>query len=262
MSSDLHALIKSLDLSQIEGEIFEHLLEFGYIKAVDLRKVLHIERTPFYRTLSLLEEKNLITISGDLRKQVIHINEFSEINQVLEDKRKQMTIAQQSLANLKANMRQLRDNRYRNDNVEVISGPDAYLNAMQSLIRGGGKILRDITPDSATLYQIAGSKEKYERIVSEIKSERLKLNISIRILFDNQAKVIDDLSMTNPITLKESRVLNSNLHLGCYLNTCGSKTLFYTKDVDSSWGIIIKDELITNLMNSLFDVLWNQSTRL
>ena len=62
MSSDLHALIKSLDLSQIEGEIFEHLLEFGYIKAVDLRKVLHIERTPFYRALSLLEAKNLIRI--------------------------------------------------------------------------------------------------------------------------------------------------------------------------------------------------------
>lgn len=259
MELNVHAITKTFGLSQPESEVFEYLLQYGSIKAVDLRKNLHLDRAPFYRTLTILESKDLVIISGNLRKQVIVLQDITSIQSALRLKKEEIDLAEKSLANLSVSMRELRDNRYHKDNVEIFSGDDAYLQSMKAILSGGGKILRDITPDSAMLYGMAGSREKYESIVTKIKAERLKKNIAIKILFDNQAREIDGLSATNPSTLKESRQFEGNLKLDCYLNICGSRSLFYTKDASGSWGIIIKDPLIANLLNSLFDVIWQLS---
>ncbi len=259
---ELKSLVAALELSEVEGEIYQYLLGYGEIRAVELRKALHLDRSPYYRALSLLEEKNLVMIEGSKRLQHIKVADISTIKKYLSKKSQAIKAAENSLSSLATTITQIRDERYHNKNVEIFSGEDAYLHSMQSVLAGGGKLLRDITPDSATLYQMAGSKAKYESIVQVIKSTRLKKRIAIQILFDNQAKEIDDLSATNPMTLKESRIFGGNLHLDCYLNTCGSRSLFYTKDATGSWGIVIKDELITKLLNSLFDVLWLQSVKL
>ena len=259
MELNYHAIIRTLGLSGGESEIFEHLLEYGEIKAVDLRKVLHLDRAPFYRTLSLLENKNLITIKGSLRKQVVSLQQIDSIKSIFTQKKLELESAEKSLLSFQANMKELRDKRYHENNVEIYSGDDAYLESMKSVMRGGGNLLRDITPDSGTLYKMAGTKEKYEKIVKHIKAERLTKKIAIKILFDNKAKNIDIHSATNPKTLKETRVFGGNLKLDCYLNTCGSRSLFYTKDQSGSWGIVLKDSLIATLLNSLFDVIWNLS---
>lgn len=259
MELNIHSLVNSFRLSQSESEIFEYLLQYGAIKAVELRKILHLDRAPFYRTLSMLEAKNLLVVSGSLRQQVVELQSLDSIKLSLDQKKQELESAQKSLSSLAVNMKELRDKRYHKENVEIYSGENAYLESMQSILKGGGKILRDITPDSSTLYSMAGSKSKYESIVSMIKAERLKKRIAIQILFDNQAKNIDKLSVTNPATLKESRKYDGNLKLDCYLNTCGSRSLFYTKDSAGSWGIVIKDPLIANLLNSLFDVVWSLS---
>lgn len=262
MELNIHSLVNAFGLSQSESEVFEHLLQYGAIKAVELRKILHLDRAPFYRTLSSLEAKNLLVISGSLRQQVVELQSLDSIKLSLDQKKQELDSARKSLSSLLVNMKELRDKRYHRENVEIFSGDNAYLESMQSILKGGGKLLRDITPDSDTLYRMAGGKSKYESIVKLIKTERLKKNISIQILFDNQAKNIDELSATNPDTLKETRKHDGNLKLDCYLNTCGSRSLFYTKDSTGSWGIVLKDPLITNLLNSLFDVIWKLSKSL
>lgn len=259
MKVNVHSITSTFGLTNSESEVFEYLLEYGDIKAVDLRKNLHIDRAPFYRTLAELESKNLIVISGTLRKQIVRLQNIDSISQVIASKKTELESAEKSLKSFQANMKELRDTRYHKDNVEIFSGTDAYMQSMRAVLLGGGKILRDITPDSGTLYKMAGSKESYEKVVKSIKAERLRKKIAIQILFDNQAKDIDEHSATNRQTLKETRVFGGNLKLDCYLNTCGSRSLFYTKDATGSWGIIIKDPLIANLLNSLFDVIWQLS---
>lgn len=259
MAINMHGLVNTFGLTQAELEVFEYLLQYGSIKAVELRKILHLDRAPFYRTLSSLEAKNLVVIKGALRQQVVELQSLDMIKQSLENKKLEIASAQKSLSSLAVNMQELRDQRYFRQNVEIYSGDNAYLEAMQAILKGGGKLLRDITPDSGTLYTMAGSQANYESVVKKIISERLKKKIAIQILFDNQVKILDEYAYTNSKTLKESRIFNGNLKLDCYLNTCGSRSLFYTKDSTGSWGILIKDPLITNLLNSLFDILWNQS---
>lgn len=252
-------LVKALDLNPTEGEIYQYLIGYGDIRSVDLRKVLRLDRSSFYRAISTLEQRDLVVVEGSKRLQHVRLQKLSTIKSYLQKKVQDIKSAENSLTSLASTIQHYRDERYHDKNVEIFSGSDAYLHSMQSVLAGGGKLLRDITPDSATLYDMAGSKEKYEQIVSIIKATRLKNKIAIQILFDNQAKDIDELSATNPKTLKESRIFGGNLHLNCYLNTCGSRSLFYTKDTKGSWGIVIKDELITKLLNSLFDVIWNLS---
>lgn len=259
MKLNLHAITVTFGLSLSESEVFEYLLQYGSVKAVDLRKNLHLDRAPCYRTLSDLESKNLVVIKGSLRKQIVDLQDIISIKDALNIKKKEIEQAQVSLSALQANMKELRDNRYHKDNVEIFSGSEAYLESMLCVIKGGGKIFRDITPDSRFVYEMAGGEAKYRKIIREFKAQRIKLNIAIRILFDNQAKNIDELSATNPVDLKESRVFGGNLKLDCYLNTCGSRSLFYTKDASGTWGIVLKDPLIANLLNSLFDVIWNLS---
>ncbi len=256
---DIHAITKAFELNKLEGEILEHLLENGRTKAVDLRRVLHLDRATFYRLLKELELKDLLVISGSPRQQAVALQDIKMLSTLLTTRKSNLIAAEKALKDLQANMRDLRDNRYRQDNVEVISGKDAYLKSMLSLIRGGGKLLRDITPDSGTLYKMAGDKTNYEGIVRIVKAERLRKKIAIQILFDGSAKEIDHHSRTSSVDLKEVRKFDKKLKLDCYVNTCGTRTLFYTKDATGSWGILIKDPLITNLINSLFDVVWSMA---
>lgn len=259
MDINLHSIISTLGLTGSEAEIFEHLLEYGEIKAVELRKNLRLDRAPFYRALSLLEDKNLILVQGSLRKQLVSLQNISSITSILTKKRLELDSAEKSLLSFQANMKELRDKRYHRDNVEIFSGEKAFENSMFSVLKGGGKIFRDITPDSETIYQMAGGQVKYMNFFREFKPARVRQQVKIQILFDNHAKHIDEISMTNPKDLKESRKYDGNLKLDCYLNTCGSRSLFYTKDQSGYWGIVLKDPLITNLLNSLFDVIWNLS---
>lgn len=259
MDINLHAIVSTLGLSGSESEIFEHLLEYGDIKAVELRKNLHLDRAPFYRSLSILESKNLIVVTGTLRKQIVSLQNLDSLTAMLSQKKSELELAQKSLSTFKASMEELRDNRYHQDNVEIFSGKNAFVDSMFSVLKGGGKIFRDITPDSATIYEMAGGKDKYLDFFKTFKPLRVKQKIQIKILFDNKAKTIDELSATNATDLKESRKYDGNLKLDCYLNTCGSRSLFYTKDQSGYWGIVLKDPLITNLLNSMFDVIWNQS---
>lgn len=262
MEMNIHAITNTFGLNQGEAEVFEYLLEFGSIKAVDLRKNLHLDRAPFYRTLMGLEAKNLIVIDGSLRKQTVKLQNIDSISNSLKLKKQEIEGAEKAIMTLVANMKELRDGRYHRDNMEIFSGQDAYLKSMQSILMGGGKILRDLTPDSAMLYVMAGSRSRYESIVQAIRKERLKKKINIRILFDNQAKNIDTYSASDTTTLKESRIFPKNLKLDCYMNICGSRTLFYTKDATGSWGIVLKDPLIASLLASLFDVIWDLSREL
>lgn len=259
MKDDLTIFSKVFTLSSIEQDIFTYLAEYGATKAVIIRKMLKHDRAGFYRAINNLVYKDLVVVTGAKRAQVISLQESNVLSRQLSRQKETIIQAQKSLSSLQNHMAQLRDNRYRQSNVQVVSGKNAYLQSMQTLLKGGGKILRDISPDSAALYKMASSQLAYENIVKIVKSERLKKKISIRILFDQKAKVIDSLGVSSKSDLKESRVYSGNLHLDCYLNTCGSRTLFYTQDATGSWGIIIKDELIAKLLNSLFDVLWDNS---
>ncbi len=259
MELNYHAIISTLGLTGGESEIFEHLLEYGEIKAVELRKNLRLDRAPFYRSITLLESKNLVTVRGNLRKQVVSLQQIDSIKSILTQKKMELETAEKSLLSFQANMKDLRDKRYHQDNVEIYSGEEAFSDSMYSVLKGGGKIFRDITPDSETIYQMAGGKDKYMVFFKKYKPFRVKNNVKIQILFDKNAKNIDQISMTNKQDLKESRIYGGSLKLDCYLNICGSRSLFYTKDQSGYWGIVLKDPFIANLLNSLFDVIWNLS---
>lgn len=259
MELNLHAVISTLGLSGSESEIFEYLLEYGGIRAVDLRKNLHLDRAPFYRALSILEGKNLIVVQGSLRKQIVLLQNIDSITAIITQKKLEIDVAEKSLKSFEANMKDLRDNRYHHDNIEIYSGENAFINSMYSVLKGGGKVFRDITPESDTIYEMAGGRDKYMVFFKKFKPYRVKHKVTIKILFDKNAKIIDQISMTNKSDLKETRVFGGSLKLDCYLNICGSRSLFYTKDQSGYWGIVLKDPLIANLLSSLFDILWNLS---
>lgn len=256
---ELHAVTKVFGLNKTESEVFEYLVQFGAVKSADLRRQLHLDRAPLYRAINDLVLKDLVIVTGSLRNQAVELQDMPSIKAKIESKKQEIQNAEKSLQSLQASMQDLRDSRFHRENVEIFSGKDAYLRSMMALMKGEGKILRDITPDSATLYDMAGGESSYRDVVRQVIKTRLKKRIKIQILFDNLAKNIDELSATSKKDLKESRRFPGDLHLQCYLNTCGTRTLFYTKDVNGSWGILLKDELITKLLESLFDVLWSQA---
>lgn len=252
-------LAKTLGLNSVENEIFEYLLEYQSGMASDVRKVLRLDRTIFYRCLSSLENKGIVTISGKLRRQNIEMRDIEVLKKILHEKQEDIAQASKSLNTIQKQIKELRDIRYQKDNIRVFSGKRAFMQAMNETLLGGGKIYRDLTPDSASVYQLAGGKQAYLEFIHDFKSRRIQKNIYIRILLDSNAKNIDELDHTNIVDLKEVRQFGSNLKLDCFLNTCGDRTLFYTKDKNGSWGLVIKDEFIAKLLNTLFDLIWSQA---
>ena len=257
--SDAKLLANTLNLTIIESEIFEYLLDYQSSRASEVRKILRLDRTAFYRSITSLENKGIIKISGKLREQKIEIRDIQGLKTILDNKQKDIAQAKSSLDVIQSKMKQLRDARYKQDNIKIFSGKSAFIQAMNETILGGGKVYRDLTPDSEEVYQLAGGKKEYFNFILDFKKRRVERGIQIRILLDKKAKSLDDLDYTNRLDLKEVRQFGGDLKLDCFMNTCGDRTLFYTKDKNGSWGLVIKDELITKLLNTLFDYIWSQA---
>lgn len=260
MSMDKLSLVAgALALKPAEREVVEYLLQYGGSKAAEMRSFLHLDKTQYYRALESLQDSGIITVFGERRSQVVELVEMAVLQEALAKKKREIEMAQNSLATLADQAKQMVNSSYFSRNIEVISGKDAYLRSMKSVLAGGGPVLRDITPDSAVLYKMAGGKKEYEGIVSQIKRLRKSKKIAIQILFDNSAKIIDGLSKTNRDDMKEARMFQGDLHLNCYLNICGSKTLFYSQNKVGCWGLVIKDEIISKMLAALFDAMWGMS---
>lgn len=241
-----------LGLTDIETAVFLHLLKNGKSNAPAIIQALSFDKSTFYKVVKELSNKGLISISGSKRSQVYEAR-LQEFKKQKEDEYKNINITIEDL------LKNYETGRFKDSNVQIFEGKTAYFDFMEETIRGDVKLIRNLDAGSAVNAIFTGGKDKYLKYLSSYIPKRLKKNIPIKIIVDSTVPN-DQRDRTKPEKLKEARQFKKPLKFSCTLSTFGDRTGFLTLRNNTPWALIIKDPIITNVINVMFDVMWEVST--
>ncbi|MBN2100910.1 hypothetical protein JW710_03385 [Candidatus Dojkabacteria bacterium] len=250
-------LLENLDLTPNEIDIYLYLLKTGSSPGPQIYKELSLDKSSTYRALSELEKKDLIYSLGETRNQLFLANSTDKLLKMQEAKEKEVLGIRKGLKKFIKNIDEFSKKNYKFQNIKIFEGKNAYYAFMEESRKGKYDVFRNIC-STQKIHKLAHTKERYYKYMESYVPERVKKGIKVKILYDKNTKP-DFLDVSDAEKLKEARQYKGNLSLGCFLNTFANKTGFLTLRNGEPWAIIIEDQLITDLINSLFEAIWNIS---
>jgi len=254
--------LTNLGLTQNEIDIYSYILNNKAVSGKEVYKDISMDKSSFYRALKSLENRNLIYSSGETRNQMFKASPFSNIQKYIKIRKQELNKASKEINNFIQNIEKYTKEKYKDKNIKIFEGEDAYYSFMNEILKEKNIIFRDLSAGCKNTFKFAKSKINYYKFMNYFIKERLKRNIKIRILLDSTNKNIDKYDQSCRETLKEARIYKGIFNLNCFLNTFGDKSGFFTEKSNKFWAVIIKDEFITELLNSLFDIIWADSRKI
>lgn len=254
--------LKALGFSQGEIDIYGWLYQGGLQTGPEIMSQMKMDKSAVYRALNSLKEKGLIDSVGESRNQKFKIDDPKKIYDILNGKKREIEETSKSLNKFLETFGDYRKSKYLSQNIKIFEGEKAYYLLRAEILKEKNTVVRDLTPSSKHAYNMAGSKENYSSDTVKFIQKRVKRNIEMRVLYDSNvdAKDMDPTDKTDLTVLKTAKQFPFKLKFGCSMDTFADKTVFMNSGGKNRWILIIKDKLITELINSLFDVLWSQST--
>lgn len=254
---NLNKSLEELGLTQNEITIFVYLLSSGIKTGNDIYKDNGLDKSSAYKAISQLLRRDLVITSGSQRNQKFQAVETEKVLKLFDEKKEEVEQSKNHFKNIIKDIEKYSADKYHNDNIKVFTGDNAYELYHKELLTGDVKLIRTIS-DSQKDHEFAGSQKLYGDMNSWFIPERVSKGIKIRVLFDKNSNP-DETSKTNPKLLKEARKYNDELKLDSIMSTFGDRVGFSTTKNGNFWGIVIKDQLIVNLLNSLYDAIWSKS---
>jgi sugar-specific transcriptional regulator TrmB len=260
--NELIKVLQMVGLNQAEMDIYGFLYQNGPSTASTLNHTLRLEKTAFYRAIKSLKEKKLIDSLGEIRNQKFRITNPERIFEIYKKKKSELEETGKSLKKILTNFTDYRQSKYLAENIKIFEGENAYYLFREEILKEKNCIVRTLQPNDFFSYMAAQGMENYQEDTKTFIPKRLKRGISFRIMYDANVdtSTVDFQYKTNPVTMKEARQIPFKLNFRCSMDTFGDKTAFMNVEGKKYWVMIIKDRLVTDLMNSMFDVLWSQAS--
>lgn len=256
---DISKSLKDIGFTQNEIDIYSYILKNDLVLGSEVHKKLSINKSSFYRALKNLQKKGLVLAQGETRNQKFKTTPIANLLDLQKQKEVEVKQAKVDIKNFIEDINEYTKNSFKSNNVKVLEGKSAYYIFMEEMLKGKVDVIRDLSVGHVKTFGFAGSQEKYYGFMKTYIKRRVSKGIKIRILYDFSNVGPDKLDRTSSDNLKEARRFRGKLNLECFMNTFGDRVGFFTEKAGDFWCIIIKDRIITNCMNSLFDVLWGQS---
>jgi sugar-specific transcriptional regulator TrmB len=256
---DISKSLKDIGFTQNEIDIYTYMLQSGTVFGTEVYKKLSMDKSSFYRALNTLKKKELVYSHGETRNQKFKARDPSKLLTLQREKEQEIQEAGKNIHSFIKEIDRYTKENFKSNNIKIYEGDNAYFLFMEEILRGKVSIMRDFSLGGKNTYKYAGSKEKYYDFLNNyFIPKRIEKGIHIKILYDKTV-LPDDFDISNPKTLKECRQCDEKLNLECFLNTFGDRSGFISEKAGKFWAIIIKDRMITNLLNSMFDIIWNKS---
>jgi sugar-specific transcriptional regulator TrmB len=253
---NINQALEQLGLTANEAKVYLYLVESRFASGNQIHQELDMDKSSFYRAIKILSEKGLVRSEGVVRNQTFFPAKASFLKEIITEQRRKLNSANQSLKSFIKEVENYSQRNYLNSNIKIYTGDDAYYQFMEQVLQSKAELFRDLTSNKNFLHQSAGSQKKYQKYMQSFIPRRVEKGMKIRLLMDNTVER-DDHDYTNPATLKEVRIFPHKLDLNCFLHTFGDTFGFMTQKANNFWGILVKDKMITSLLNSMYDQLWN-----
>ncbi|KKR05796.1 MAG: hypothetical protein UT34_C0002G0303 [candidate division WS6 bacterium GW2011_GWF2_39_15] len=254
---EINKSLEELGLSQIEIAIYLYLLSKGESLGSQIYKENLLDKSSAYKAIAQLERRGLVISSGDSRNQIYKVAPKEQILDLFENRKQGIEQSKTLFINAFADIEKYSAQHYQNENVQIFTGQDAHDRYHETILKGKFDLIRTIAA-SDTAQKAAGNKKLLDKTNTWFIKERVARNILIRVLYDKDT-VPDKYDTSNPKLLKECRRYSERLNLSSMMSTFGDRVGFATIKNGKFWSLIIKDQLIVDLLNSIYDSMWNKS---
>ncbi len=140
-----------------------------------------------------------------------------------------------------------------NNKVQVLHGLDAYTMPMMLRIQQRPKLIKQLINQEKVpfFHNLTG------QLVKDLIAKRVEFGIGIKNLL-TYCEPVKDIEKTNPATLKETRMLPESFHFDLILSVFNDIVTVTKLDTENCIGYIIKDAVIAQSFDALFEMLWEQ----
>ncbi|MCA9382147.1 hypothetical protein KC660_01940 [Candidatus Dojkabacteria bacterium] len=140
--------------------------------------------------------------------------------------------------------------------IEVYKGIEGYTLPLIKRIIVGKSPIRQIINGQL----VADYHKNTDPLINEFISKRVENGISMKNLIRQEDKDLS-IEISNPETLKQTRLLPKGFLVNGIIATFGDYTAITSLDKKKTVGIIVNDSTITEMFNSIFESLWENGER-
>ncbi len=246
--------LKTVGLTELEAQIYLYVLHHGPCGATKVYKGLEHDKSSTYRVLDELVEDGLLETLGDGYGQKYKVSNPNFVLELARSQREELSQAERDIFDLVRNLEGPTVDAYKQRNIRVYEGIRGVKETWERQLYSKDKIVREI----GTTAILAALFDDYQAFMASHAEKRVRENIFLRSLVSglDLDPVIDQSSAE---TMKEVRFLPQGFTLQAAVTIYGDVVSFHYPRGDQVRGVLIEDEIISNLVKSLFDQIWQIS---
>jgi sugar-specific transcriptional regulator TrmB len=253
-TKDIHALTAELGLTRNESEVYVYLLTQKSVSGNSIYLHLGLDKSSVYRALHSLHQKNLVYWIGEERNRQFSANPPETLLQLAQQKLDTLTDTKEQMAHFIKNLSSLAGNEYLKKNITVLDGIEGYSQFLEKRLDCETGLIRDISGRTTA----ASYFDDYDAYMSWYINKRVEKNIFLRQLVP-YGSIDSKWERSSKEMRKEARELPKDFEAEVVFSSWDNNMGFFSKEKGTMIGFIVKDQLIVNLMNSMFDMIWNLS---
>lgn len=251
-----HPTMAQLGFTYNEAEIYLYLVKHGESPGPEIFSALKLDKSSFYRSVKSMIHKGILYAIGEERNRKFGANSVDQLEKLVEAEEIKVAQAKKAISILPQLIQDYTGSRYQRKNITVINDANTYNKFLYDRLKCKSKLIRDLSgQQTASVYY-----DNYDEVMADFISKRAKAGIFVR-----QLTRVDELGekwdKTSVAMNKEVRVLPATFKHEAVFAAWDDNSVFFSKDRGNLVGVAIKDELITQLVCSMFDYIWEGSKR-
>jgi sugar-specific transcriptional regulator TrmB len=257
---DVKDALKKLDLTPNEATIYTYLYRNKQAYGPDIYGDCNLDKSSAYNALNRLIELDLVESDDKKRNQKFSLTSINNLHDLWKQHNKELLEVKTQISSMAKALKKYARKQYKNQNIDIFEGKDGYEKFLYDRLEGEHKIIKELSQTTLARNMV----DDYFDIMDDFIKRRVEKGKKVRLLFDrdSETEILQHPEISNPATLKESRIVKAQLEIDAIMVTYGSKTGFYSSYKGQFLGVIINDHMIHNLLDSLFDSLWRRGRKI
>lgn len=247
--------LQILGLTPNEAAIYTYLIRGGIRDGVEVYRDCQIDKSSCYRSLKDLIQKGLVYSIGETRNQKFGAYPTNSLKEFQVKKQKEIEQVGEQIEIFTKDLESYIKDNYQSQRITLFAGKDGYINWMNSRLSDKVDIIRESLSHDYGIDGYAGEKNYYIQMPSYVE-RRVAKKIVMRTLA-NGGEQLDYIDRTRKDILKEVRRLHVTIEKPAGFSTWGDNLGLITRDKGGFLGIVVKDQLLTKMMNGMFDFMWS-----
>lgn len=257
----MDTLLSTLGLKPNESSVYLAFLKHNEKTAAEISRILHMDKSSCYRAVHELVRIGLLVANPKKRGTTHSAVSPHVLKELLNKKKNELANQEHALTQL-INRLGHEAAEKRATYIRVEKGIQAVRDSMdaslEAAIRTNGMIKERYRLD----YPFFQDKD-HIKWVNSFAERRIKAAISTKVIVDFAGeKIFPKLMKTDKSILKELRLMPKEMHDMHSLRIAGDLTIITSFDRKKDYIVItIKDKFVSELMESLFDFVWERSEK-